>query len=148
MRIGIELYLLINLDFVHLCTGYGLQLYVGRDVSFTLEVMVWDALMYGSRSPFVLLEGKMNAQSYINIFLEPFILTYSQELENSIFQYNIARPHIAKVTMWHWNLLSFVARSVIWFYKELVWDNGQKVRPVTRSTDGLTAPQKRNPKRL
>ena len=72
---------------------------VQRHAALTGNLMVWWAICHGSRSPLVIIPGTLNAIRYINNVTEPVLLPFLQELENSIFQQDNARPHTARVTM-------------------------------------------------
>ncbi|CAH1993234.1 unnamed protein product [Acanthoscelides obtectus] len=75
------------------------QFFVERHVRHTVEVMVWGAIAYGSRSPLIFIRGNMNAQRYIHEVLEPHLLPYLDTLADPTFQQDNARPHVARVTI-------------------------------------------------
>ncbi|CAH1976468.1 unnamed protein product [Acanthoscelides obtectus] len=75
------------------------QFFVERHVHHTVGVMVWGAIAYGSRSPLIFIRGNMNAQRYIHEVLEPHLLPYLDTLADLTFQQDIARPHVARVTI-------------------------------------------------
>ncbi|CAH1991414.1 unnamed protein product [Acanthoscelides obtectus] len=62
------------------------QFFVERHVIYTVGLMVWGAIAYGSRSPLIFIRGNMNAQRYIHEVLEPHLLPYLDTLADPTFQ--------------------------------------------------------------
>ncbi|GFV32734.1 transposable element Tcb1 transposase [Trichonephila clavipes] len=60
-------------------------------------IMVWDGIVYHSRTPLARIAGTLNSHRYISKVLEPFVLPYLQGLATAIFQQDNARPHVARI---------------------------------------------------
>ncbi|RZC37901.1 DDE 3 domain containing protein [Asbolus verrucosus] len=77
------------------------QFSVERHVHRTVGVMVWGGIAYRSRSHLIFIRGNMTAQRYIREVVESHVLPYLRTLRNPLFQQDNARPHVAKVTLEH-----------------------------------------------
>ncbi|GFX54936.1 transposable element Tcb1 transposase [Trichonephila clavipes] len=62
-----------------------------------LGIMVWGSIGYHSHTPLVRIAGTLNSQRCISEVLGPVVLPYLQGFATSIFQQDIARPHVARI---------------------------------------------------
>ncbi|GFS75068.1 transposable element Tcb2 transposase [Trichonephila clavipes] len=63
----------------------------------TLDVMVWGAIAYDTRSPLILIHGAMTAQRYIHDIFQPDVLPLRARLPGAIFQLDNAWPRTARI---------------------------------------------------
>ncbi|GFV95022.1 transposable element Tcb2 transposase [Trichonephila clavipes] len=64
----------------------------------TAGVMEWNAIVYNTRSPLVLIRVTMTPQWYVHDIVQPQLLPLMQWLPGAIFQQDNARPHTARVS--------------------------------------------------
>ncbi|GFV62179.1 transposable element Tcb2 transposase [Trichonephila clavipes] len=106
-----------------------------RRTTSTAGVMLWGAIAYNTRSPLLLIRGKMTAQWYVHNILQPHVLLLMQRLPGAIFQQENARPHTARVSqdcLRTVNTLPWPARSPDLSPIEHIWDYlGWRVGPPT-----------------
>ncbi|CAH1366401.1 unnamed protein product, partial [Tenebrio molitor] len=64
----------------------------------TVDVMVWGAICFGSRSRLVFIQGNLTAIRYVQEVLRPVVVPYFRRVNNALFQQDNARRHIANVS--------------------------------------------------
>ncbi|GFT19594.1 transposable element Tcb2 transposase [Trichonephila clavipes] len=68
-----------------------------RHTSRTAGVMVWGAIAYDNRSPFIVIRGTLTGQRYVDDIHRPHVGSFLNGLPGAIFQQDNARPHTARV---------------------------------------------------
>jgi hypothetical protein len=71
---------------------------IERPVARTVDVMVWGAICFGSRSRLVFIQGNLTAIRYVQEVLRPVVVPYFRRVNNALFQQDNARRHIANVS--------------------------------------------------
>ena len=105
--------------------------------------MVWGAISYDSRSPLVRIRGTLTSRRYVDEVLQPVVLPYLQQLQDSIFQQDNATSHTALVSrhaLQNIQLLPWPAMSPDLSPIEHIWDGiGRRlsVMPQPPSEDEL-----------
>ncbi|PRD25578.1 UNVERIFIED_CONTAM: hypothetical protein NCL1_40522 [Trichonephila clavipes] len=60
--------------------------------------MVWGDTMFDHRIPLVHIDGRLTADRYITLVMEPVVLPLLHCASNTVFQLDNARPHVARRT--------------------------------------------------
>ncbi|GFS90513.1 transposable element Tcb2 transposase [Trichonephila clavipes] len=63
-----------------------------------LQLVIWVAIAYNTRSPLILIRGTMAALRYVDDIRQPHVLPLIQRFPGAIFQQDNARAHTAKMS--------------------------------------------------
>ncbi|UYV63148.1 hypothetical protein LAZ67_2003293, partial [Cordylochernes scorpioides] len=96
-------------------------------------VMVWDAILFDSRTSLAVIPGTLTAQRYVDDILRPVLLPFLSHHPGLTFQQDSARPHTARVTMdclQSCRTLPWPARSPDLSLIEHIWEvMGRRLQP-------------------
>ena len=98
------------------------------------SVMVWGGIMGRKKTNLIVVQGNLNAQSYINQILQPEAVPFLQRHGAAILMHDNARPHVARIcgqflNRNNVNVLPWPALSPDVNPIEHIWDYlGRKVR--------------------
>ena len=96
--------------------------------------MVWGGIMGRRKTNLIVVQGNLNAQSYINQILQPESVPFLQRHEHAILMHDNARPRVARICRQflnrnNVNALPWPAVSPGMNPIEHIWDYlGRKVR--------------------
>ena len=96
--------------------------------------MVWGGIMDRRKTNLIVVQGKLNAEGYINQILQPEAVSFLQRHRPAIFMHDNARPHVARkcrqfLNRNNVNVLPWPAVSPDMNSIEHIWDYlGSKVR--------------------
>ncbi|GFV82765.1 uncharacterized protein TNCV_4147331 [Trichonephila clavipes] len=95
-----------------------------RHTEPTSEVMVWEAVSYGSRITLFVIPNTLTADLYVSLVIQPIVLPFMNNIQGGVFQLDNARPHIVVGTqraLQNVGMLPWLARSPDMFLNEHVW---------------------------
>ena len=96
--------------------------------------MVWGGIMGRKKTNFIVVQGNLNAQGYINQILQAEAVPFLQRHGPAILTHDNARPHVARIcrqflNRYNVNVLPWPAVSPDMNPIEHIWDYlGRKVR--------------------
>ncbi|GFW92419.1 transposable element Tcb2 transposase [Trichonephila clavipes] len=111
-----------------------------RHTAHTAGVMVWEAIVFDSRSSLIVMRGTLTGQRYVDDILRPHVGPFLNSLPEVIFQQNNARPQTAEVArdfLRHFQTLPLLARFTDLSPVEHVWDQLKRQIPSCPSVHDL-----------
>ncbi|GFV41100.1 transposable element Tcb2 transposase [Trichonephila clavipes] len=111
-----------------------------RHTARTAAVMIWGPIAYDSLTTLIVIRGTLTGQRYVDDILRPHVGPFLNGIPGSLFQYDNARPHTARVSqdfLRYFQTLPWPARSLNFSPVEHVWDRLKRKMPSCHSVHDL-----------